>query len=71
MPSDPDIPGPGAYTDKYHEIGKNAVKISMMKRHFYMDDETIARKKDTPGPGTYKDTMTINPEGNYVLSTMT
>lgn len=54
--ADPLNPGPGKYeTDKIWPLGCSARKTTLHARKFYLDDESTAKKRGVPGPGTYED----------------
>lgn len=48
----------------------NARKSTLHGRNFYMDAGSLAIKRGVPGPGTYEDQQTLDPEGVYTSSLM-
>lgn len=67
IPHDRQIPGPGTYEARL-EPGKDAKKFSLLSR--IATESHIAVKSTTPGPGHYKESLRIAPDGLYPLSTI-
>jgi len=60
-------PGPGTYVP-LHPIGTNAKKFKLKFKLDYGDPETMAKKRNVPGPGTHENVLQINKYGNYCSS---
>jgi hypothetical protein len=62
-------PGPGTYQYKNLTIGHQTLAFTLKSRpRNTQEPQEIARKQDVPGPGYYR-TLTIDPRGEYPLST--
>lgn len=65
-----EVPGPGAYENRYLATGSEGCRITLKSRHRNPDEpDEKARKEDLPGPGTYL-SLGIHSEGKYILSTL-
>ena len=67
---DPEIPGPGKYSDMTMNTGYNGRKTTLKERKFYLDDGEMAKKIGNPGPGTYIDQQAMHKDGLYISSQM-
>ena len=61
---DMNVPGPGKYYCSLNTIGKSGEKYSIKGKY----QSFFSRRNDSPGPGAYKASSQINPNGTFVLS---